>query len=314
MCGWSGKRGGQVTEMRGIDQWRARLGWAAESDENPDIEPLTPAAARALRLPWLSRFSPQTLNQHLSMYPGMAYYVPVTGEYVIAEPWRRRDDIAQIIEVTARKGKGALLRRLGSDLHSSGVRLLMLAEEVWRDNPRSFTDLGFDKLQSIVFFEKSLSFEGLRELQNTAFPALDYRRTGVRDLDLLLELDHNSFPWLWWNSREEFEFYVQMPDVSVYVASDAGEPVGYASFTYYPGWAHLDRLAVIEGQQGKRYGAAQLLHALTLMTEAGKHDVGLSTQATNVKSHRLYKGFGFHLGSDAMKLYGIKLDPEVEIA
>lgn len=299
--------------MRGIDQWRARLGWGAESDENPEIEPLTAAAARSLRLPWLSRFSPHTIQQHLSMYPGMALYVPATGEYVIAEPWRRRDDIANLIEVTARKGRGALIRRLAAELQSSGERLLMVAEEVWRDNPRSFIDLGFDKLQSVVFFEKGLSVEAARALPNSAFPVLQYKRLTEDDLDLLLKLDHTSFPWLWWNSREEFEFYIHLPDVLVYMASDGEEPVGYASFTYYSGWAHLDRLAVIEGHQGKRYGAAQLLHALTLMTEAGKHDVGLSTQATNVKSHKLYKGFGFHLGRDTMNLYGIKLDPSVVI-
>lgn len=299
--------------MRGLDQWRARLGLGAESVENPEIEPLTSGAARSLRLPWLSRFSPNTLSQHLALYPGMALYVPASGEYVIAEPWRRRNDIANIIEVTARKGRAALVHRLVDDFRASGIRLLMVAEETWRDNPRSFQDLGFSKLQSIVFFEKSLSREAVHALQNPPFPALEYTRLTLADLDMLIVLDHNSFPWVWWNSREEFEAYIQMPDVSVYMASDAGHPVGYASFTYYAGWAHLDRLAVVEGQQGKRYGAAQLLHALTLMVEAGKPNVGLSTQSTNIKSHKLYKGFGFHLGNDSMSLYGMKLDPTVVI-
>ncbi len=30
----------------------------ARSDDQPDIEPLTPAHVRDLRLPWLSRFNP----------------------------------------------------------------------------------------------------------------------------------------------------------------------------------------------------------------------------------------------------------------
>ena len=188
----------------------------------------------------------------------------------------------------------------------------MLADDVWRDNTRLYMDLGFDKIQTIVFFEKKLSYEAVSTLHDPRFPSLTYKRLNLADLDLLLYLDHNSFPWLWWNSREEFEGYIQLPEVYVYMASDGERPVGYASYTMYSGWAHLDRLAVVTDAQGRGYGAAQLLHTLSCMVEAGAHDVALSTQETNFKSHKLYKGFGFQL-TKIHSFYGIKLDPSITI-
>src|SRR6476620_7500644 len=138
--------------MRSIDQLRARFGWHAESDENPDIEPLTLEAARNLRLPWLSRFSPQTLRAQIEVQPDYSLWVPATGEFIVGEPWRRRRDIGSIVEVSARKGKPALVRDLVTKMHSRGNRLVMLADDVWRDETRLYMRLGFEKIQTIVFF------------------------------------------------------------------------------------------------------------------------------------------------------------------
>jgi ribosomal protein S18 acetylase RimI-like enzyme len=98
--------------------------------------------------------------------------------------------------------------------------------------------------------------------------------------------------------------YLIMEDVSVYVARAGGEPVGYASYTMYNGWAHLDRLAVIEARQGMGYGAAQLAHVMRAMQATGAKNVGLSTQEHNAQSHRLYRRFDFKLGREALGIYG----------
>lgn len=301
--------------MRGMDQWRNRLGMTGDSTENPHIEPLTPESARTVRLPWLSHFSAPLLAEHVARNPGMAAWVPATNEYIVAEQWRRRDDIANILEVTARKGKAALVTRLLDDLHSSGNKLALLSEDIWRAESRFYTDLGFSKLQTIVFFEKQLSSAEIASVAGSArLPALEYSLFSPADLDTLLRLDHNSFPWLWWNSREEFEGYMLMPGVHVLMGLHRGEFVGYASFTMYQSWAHLDRLAVIQERQGQGFGAAQLVHCLGRMVELGARSVGLSTQATNLQSHRLYNRFGFRQTREHMHFYGIKLDPSVEIA
>jgi ribosomal protein S18 acetylase RimI-like enzyme len=287
---------------------RSHISWGAPlSDENPTIEVLQAKDVRDLRLPWLSRFSSETLRMQLLEVPGMSLWVPRTGEYLVAEPWRRRSDIAQVLEVTARKGKPALLNELMARLQEAGYSLVLMTSDVWYDDPKAYSGLGIELLERIVFFHKELgdakSSQPAREL-----PALDFTLLSLGELDLLLQVDHASFPWLWWNSPREFENYMQMEGVYVYLARLAGAPVGYASFTMYQGWAHLDRLAVIESQQGKGYGAAQLVHTLRAMEALGAGSVNLSTQENNIQSHKLYKGFGFKRARDVLSLYGKYLD------
>ncbi len=284
---------------------RARFAWGAPlSDENPDILPLTPDAVGQLRLPWLSRFNSDTLLNHLEANPGKALWVPKTGEYIIAEQWRRRDDIGNIVEVTARKGKTALVSAMTTLLRDDRYQLVLLAEDVWHDQTRVYTNLGFALIEKIVFFQKELKGDptvGLR----SSLPPLDYRIADQDDLDLLIHLDNNSFPWLWWNSREEMAVYLAMDHVYIYLACAHGEPIGYASFTMYNGWAHLDRLAVIKAQQRRKYGAAQLSQAMRSMLTLGAGRVALSTQENNLQSHHLYKGFGFKQTRETMGIYGL---------
>jgi ribosomal protein S18 acetylase RimI-like enzyme len=290
-----------------LDPLRARFPWSTPlSDENPDIEPLTPEDLGGLRLPWLSKFSSETLGMQMKANPGMALWVPKTGEYIVGERWRRRDDISQIVEVTARKGKAALVRAMLEGLKAHGSKLALLSDEVRNDQPRLYDEVGFGLVEKIVFFQRELK-RGELEIEGD-LPKLTYRVAEQDDLDLIIELDHNSFPWLWWNSPEDMGTYMGTDGVWVYVAWLGSLPVGYASFTMYNGWAHLDRLAVIEEQQGRRYGAAQLSHALGAMTALGSGHVGLSTQEHNVQSHKLYRGFGFRQTRDSMNIYGIRLD------
>jgi ribosomal protein S18 acetylase RimI-like enzyme len=275
-----------------------------------DIEVLTPQGLGDLRLPWLSRFSPENLAAHLVEDPGKSLRVVGTNEYIVGERWRRRDDIANIVEVAGRRNKRALVEALVERLGAEGVKLLLVAEDVWRDEPSLFASLGFSQIERIVFFERDLRAQharGDREWEE-GLPALDIAPASIADLDLLLVLDHASFPWLWWNSQDEMGSYLLMEDVSVFVARADGEPIGYASYTNYSSWAHLDRLAVVSEQQGKGYGAAQLAYALRAMQARGARNVGLSTQEHNLQSHRLYKRFDFRLGRETMGIYGLRVE------
>ncbi|MEO8287210.1 MAG: GNAT family N-acetyltransferase [Chloroflexota bacterium] len=276
------------------------------SDEQPAIAALTTEDIRELRLPWLSRFNVDSLTAHLHANPGLSFWVPRTGEYIIAEMWRRRDDIGNIVEVTARKGRAALVRTLLDTLRATGNRLVLMPDEVWSDRARLYGEMGFGPVEKIVFFHKDLKSTGALETAGP-LPQLDYSLATPHDLETLLNVDHNSFPWLWWNSPEDMANYLRMDGVSAYLARKDDKPVGYASFTMYNGWAHLDRLAVVESAQGRKYGAAQLSHVMGIMVSHGADYVGLSTQENNFQSHRLYNGFGFKQTRDSMKIYGLSL-------
>jgi ribosomal protein S18 acetylase RimI-like enzyme len=291
-----------------LDPLRERLlGRGAPSDESPDIQPLIPENAAGLRLPWLSRFNQDTLLAHLREHPGMSLWVPATGEYVVGERWRRRDDIGSIVEVTARRGRRALIIALVERMRAAGDKLVVVSNDAWLDQTRMWLELGFGPVERIVFFERDLP-RTVEEIDTPGLPDLDIRRAGLGDIEALVRVDHDSFPWLWWNSIDEFGNYLLLPDVRAYLAWDGREPVGYASYTMYAGWAHLDRLAVATPHQGKRLGAAQLVHALKLMVSEGARSVALSTQENNVQSHRLYRGFGFRQTRDSMYIYGKQLE------
>jgi len=191
-------------------------------------------------------------------------------------------------------------------MRERGYKLLLLSDDVWSDDTRLYVQLGFGQLERIVFFHRELRRLDLALLAD-GLPRLEFSKASVADLYTLMSLDHASFPWLWWNSPVEFRSYIHLPDVQVYIASLGENPVGYASFTMYKGWGHLDRLAVIEEEQGKGFGAAQLHHILDIMQGLDADSVNLSTQEDNVRSHRLYKSFGFRRTPEKMGFYGREL-------
>ncbi|MBI5957029.1 MAG: GNAT family N-acetyltransferase, partial [Chloroflexi bacterium] len=71
---------------------------------------------------------------------------------------------------------------------------------------------------------------------------------------------------------------------------------------------HLDRLGIHPSRQGLGYGADLLAFAIQRMASQGARRVGLSTQAENGRSQRLYEGFGFRRTGDSYQLYGLWLD------
>lgn len=270
------------------------------------LEVLTSANVRSMRLPWLSRFNYDNLALHLRENPDLSLRAAGTNEYIVGERWRKRDDIVNIVEVGARRNKSLLVEALYESVTTSGVKLVLVSEDVWRDDAGLYSRLGFAMLERIVFFERDIPVRGSHadKAWETGLPLLEYAPATLADLNLLLQIDHTSFPWMWWNCQDEMGNYLLMDDVFVYIARLAGVPVGYASFTMYNGWAHLDRLAVIESQQGHGYGAAQLVNVMRSMQTKGARNVGLSTQEQNIQSHKLYKRFDFKLGRESMGIYG----------
>jgi ribosomal protein S18 acetylase RimI-like enzyme len=130
----------------------------------------------------------------------------------------------------------------------------------------------------------------------------------------LVRIDHAAFPWLWWNSPEEFVAYGGTPGVQLFVGRLAGRVVAYVGLTHYLGWGHLDRIAVEPAAQGQGLGGQALAFAIGVLLRSGARRVGLSTQRRNVRSQRLYERFGFRRspGYD-YRLYGAPLR-EVEEA
>ena len=275
---------------------------AAPPAPSTPVAALSPAQARALRLPWSSRFTPEGLARYVSRAPGWAWTVPGTGEYLVAEGWRHRDDLGMVLEAHARRYRTELVNAALDDLRARGVRCLLLTDEEWATQGRMYQSLGFGRLERIVYYQ----LLGLRLplAIRRPLPRLTFVPVDAATLPVAVEIDHHSFPWLWWNSRAEFEVYLHTPGVRVVLGLAEGAPVGYAGFTVTRDWGHLDRLAVTAQAQGRGWGAALLAYALEQMAHLGVYRVTLSTQETNHSSQRLYRGFGFRQTHEAHNIYG----------
>ncbi len=271
--------------------------------------PLRSGDVDLLRLGWSSSFTARDLEVHLRAHPGLAWWVPANGEYLIGGPWRHRAEIAVIQELTGRIHTTALVDAFTRGCRERGLRLAVMLDQHEGRRESFYAQIGFDLLQNIVVYE-------LPRLPRPIPPPATLRFTPVtpETLDDLLAVDHAAFPWLWWNSAAEFASYAALYGVEIFLGSEPdGTPVAYVGVTSYRGWGHLDRIAVIPDRQGAGYGLEALNFAVGRLAEQGARRVGLSTQADNIRSQHLYERYGFRrtTGSDYL-IYGVWLDDGVE--
>jgi len=259
--------------------------------------PLDPQSASNLRLPWTSLLSREDLVQHVAKYPGMSWYVPGTNAYLIAGPWRNRDDIVEILESRGDRYRPALWTSLMESIINTAGAIIVDPTE-YKSAAHFYHTVKVSCLETVLV------------LRNTHIPGpelsveLEIQSVLKRGIAELIAIDWDSFPWLWRNSRREFEEYLDSPGVHAWVAYKSEEPIGYVSLTLYDDWGHIDRLAVRPNFQGRGYGAQLLSWALRQLHVMGAKYAQLSTQETNERSFKLYSSFGFKLCRGGYKIYG----------
>lgn len=260
--------------------------------ESTLIVPLEASDLPRFRLKWGSRYRIDEVADLLSSARGLCLWAPATGEYVLAGPWRHRDEIVALLEVTSGPLTYTLIHALAEMALARGKQALVSTQQYERRPATFYERVGFELLEEILVYE--IVLYSLPPGPNR----LRFERVSLDDpftIGELLDLDHEAFDWLWWNSLEEFEEYMSDPRVDVYLGRERdGTPVSYVGITRLRGWGHLDRLAVAPPFQGRGYGYESLLWAIQVLAARGAHRVALSTQATNQRSRRLYERFGFH--------------------
>lgn len=219
-------------------------------------------------------------------------------QYVVAGPWRRRSDIVELIEISPGKRRAELLEAVTGALIARGTRLLIL------DVGPYSVDRGLVRAADLVSVERIVEYERADCRVAPRASTLEIRPYVPSDRDAVLALERRSFPWLWWNSQDEWDAYVATPEVDVIVGFERGRMVGYAGTTCYRREGHLDRLAVQEADQGKGFGAALLVEALARLDRAGARRVRLTTQEDNVRSQALYERYGFRRGRWVYEIFG----------
>jgi GNAT superfamily N-acetyltransferase len=267
-----------------------------------------PDDAPKVRLPLSSRFNAKSLGEHAARYPNMVFTASGGREFAVTGPWRHRSDIVELIELSSGPASTELLARLAETLAAAGVRLIVLDYGLAASNPTFFERSGFVQVERIVEYERPKLPVSRRPLPS-GFVVRPYR---AEDRAAVLSVERASFPWLWWNSEEEWGTYLWSKGVEVFVGWDGASIVGYAGFVVYRRDGHLDRLAVRESDQGRGFGAALLVEAIARMSDRGATRIALTTQENNFRSQRLYEQNGFRRARWTYEIHGLWLGQSEE--
>jgi ribosomal protein S18 acetylase RimI-like enzyme len=217
---------------------------------------------------------------------------PQTGEYVAGAPWRHRREILEVTEISGTGGAVELVQSFVEEAAFRDVELVLVPERAERRQKQFYVAAGFEAIEEIIIYE----------LHNVRPPRHRPLRPVFQRIDLndpkqkqeIIDLDHATFPWLWWNCPEEFDNYGEANGVVIEMArDDHGAPLSYVGYTRLRGWGHLDRIAVAPAAQGRGLGRVALEYAVARMVSMGARRIGLSTQAENHVSRALYESFGF---------------------
>ena len=252
---------------------------------------LQPGDVDHLRLGWWSRLGVEEVRRLLASAPGHSLWIPETHEYILVGPWRHRADVMHVQDLVAVRHPIELTRAAIVHAKDAGSRIFLAVEMAERRQDSFYDQTGLDLLESVISYELP------------ARPAVIEPRSGIeirqidlltdQDLDSLTSVDWASFPILWQNSVEEFRDYFTQTSVELFVMREQGRPIGYLGTTVFPGWGHIDRLAVIRSEQGKGLGRMLTEFAINHLVALGAVRIGLSTQRRNNRSQALYSRLGF---------------------
>jgi ribosomal protein S18 acetylase RimI-like enzyme len=274
------------------------------SPARPDVQQLTPGDVPRLRLPWDGRFSPAELTQLAAAPPQLNVWNARTGEYLLGGLWRHRAEIATVVDVAGTAGAHDLLQGFADLTDERGFALAVASEQAERRRREFYLAAGFEEIEEIVIYELTRVRARAPELNGLRFERVQPDNPAA--FAELETLDHRAFPWLWWNCAAEFRQYAASPGVAIELGRDPdGQAVAYVGITRFRTWGHLDRIAVDPTVQGIGLGRASLDYAVMTLASAGARRIGLSTQARNTTSRRLYERYGFRRApSHDYRIYG----------
>ncbi len=265
------------------------------------LEALEVEKVGGLRLLLHSRFTPQTLSRHLAVNPGLSWRHVANGQYVVGGYWRRRPEIACVVELSPGPHRRELVDRLVAAAQRIGCDLVLAEIPIEPRDAELWRAAGFAPVDRIVEYEK------IGAWSDAGVTATYLRPYKPDDLRPLLALEERSFPWLWRNSTAELAQYGEADESEIWVAAPpeaGGTPIGYVGLTIRGAHGHLDRLAVDPDWRRRGIGAALVSRALERYAETGVRRITLTTQVDNARAQPLYARFGFRPTRNQLTIHG----------
>jgi ribosomal protein S18 acetylase RimI-like enzyme len=280
------------------------------ASETGEVEPLTLADLPRLQPAGNPRIDTGDMRAILASSPHRSFWVPETGEFVLVAPWRNRTELPSVHTLWSFRSDGPLIRAASRAAAEAGAAALVMLETGERRRPEFYHRYGFSRIEGIRTYEHVEPQVLARQLDPRSQAFVRVTRDQPELLAAVLRIDHAAFPWFWWNASEEFDVYLRMPEVEVWAGVRDDEVVSYIGFTVFHRWAHLDRIAVAPGAQGRGIGRSAVAFAARRMMAEGARQVGLSTQRGNRVSRHLYESLGFrHTRQSDYDVFGIVIDP-----
>jgi ribosomal protein S18 acetylase RimI-like enzyme len=272
---------------------------------------LWPADVPRLRLDHHPRLDSADAAAMLTQAPGASWWLPDTGEFLLVTPWRRRSPLVTVQTFGAFANEDVLMEAVAAQAardNRAGVVLVDIHEV---RHPHFYQRHHFERLEELVTYAHR---HPSRLAKLPAAPGLEFVEVDGTDpatIAAIETLDHEAFPWFWWNSGAEFQAYLVDPAVELWAGLLDGDLVAYIGLTMYRRWGHLDRIAVSPSVQGRGIGRATLGFAAKRLADQGARSIALSTQSRNTRSRTLYEGTGFtHTPRDDYAVHVRIIDPE----
>ena len=158
---------------------------------------------------------------------------------------------------------------------------------------------GFEHHQDIVGLEREVEFESANLTSN---PDLFVRLMEPDDLPVVAAIDQAAFEPIWQNSLHQVEQSYEQAGIATVAEWDEGI-VGFQISTINMFAAHLARLAVMPGLQGRKVGTT-LLHDLVQRCRTDRlWQITINTQDDNYASLALYRKVGFKLSGEHFPVF-----------
>lgn len=163
--------------------------------------------------------------------------------------------------------------------------------------------LGFTFREDVVTLRRANPPDALPEMLPEG---ITVRPVAPDDLDAMIGVDHHAFAPPWQMSGREVRQAQRISAFST-VAEIGRRVVGYQLCTVYFDGAHLARLAVDPDVQGRGIGAALVSGAIRNFARRGLMVMTVNTQATNLRSQRLYERLGFRRNGYDLPVWTMKI-------
>lgn len=180
----------------------------------------------------------------------------------------------------------ALSSALAIELCESGAsQISLLITRDWiEEHARA---LGFQYDEDVVTLQRSGG--NLPALRPTP---VKLRTMTQDDIARVAVVDHAAFTPPWQMGADELRQAYQISAAAT-VALQDDTMIGYQISTAYRDGAHLARLAVAPSTQGRGIGSMLLHDVIRRFFRQGVYSMTVNTQASNHRSQRLYRAYGF---------------------